>query len=108
MTLSSGYCRSQEWPVRDIIRTFPSSMKQMARTPSHLTSKSHSSPLGGFSVSEDFMGTMVAGMGARTAPGREEGSTELRTSVLAPTSCGEIFFLPAAFCVNRDGMSLAI
>src|SRR5260370_20952987 len=83
-------------------------MKQMARTPSHLTSNSQSSPLGGVSLSEEFMGTMAVGMGARTAPGKEAGSTELGTLILALTSCGESFFLPPAFCDFRDGMSLAI
>src|SRR5260370_5753410 len=83
-------------------------MKQMARTPSHLTSKSQSSPLGGVSVSEDFMGTTAVGMGARTAPGKEAGSREARTLALPLTSCGESFFLTATFCDFHDGMTLYI
>ena len=49
ITASSGYCRSQRSPLRECSRTSSCSMKAMARTPSHFTSKSHSSPRGGLS-----------------------------------------------------------
>src|SRR5271165_3309604 len=80
MTLSSGYCFSQEWPVRETRRRDSWSMKQMARTPSYLTSKSHSSPRGGVVASAAFMGVMAVGMAAFTAPFSDAG--------LATVLCG--------------------
>src|ERR1035437_1438513 len=71
--LSSGYCFSQECPVRETSRTDSCSMKHIARTPSHLTSKSHSSPRGGVSASAAFIGVMAVGMAAFTAPFSDAG-----------------------------------
>ena len=73
ITVSSGYCRSQRMPVRECRRTASCSMKAMARTPSHLTSKSHSSPRGGLSARVAIMGSMAAGMAAWRAPFRPRG-----------------------------------
>ena len=49
-------------------RTSSWSRKAMARTPSHLISKSQSPVLGGCSARVAFMGSMAAGMGALRAP----------------------------------------
>src|ERR1022692_2459657 len=69
MTASSGYWRSQRRPLRDCSRTSSLSRKAMARTPSHLTSKSQSSPRGTRSASIACMGSMEAGIPASCAPG---------------------------------------
>ena len=63
--------------MRETRRTVSFSMKQMARTPSHLTSKSQSSPRGGVSASAAFMGVMAVGMAAFTAPLSEAGLKRL-------------------------------
>ncbi len=55
-------------PLRDCRRTSSFSMKAMARTPSHLTSNSQSSPRGGWSASVAVMGSMAAGISAWRAP----------------------------------------
>ena len=64
ITASSGYWRSQRRPLRDCRRTSSWSTKAMARTPSHFTSKSQSSPRGRRSASVAFIGSMAAGMSA--------------------------------------------
>ena len=67
-TSSSGYWRSQDFPLRETIGTVPLSTKQIARTPSHFTSYSHPAPRGGELASVPFIGAMLSGIGARTAP----------------------------------------
>src|ERR1035438_1654162 len=57
MTANSGYWRSQRRPLREVMRSSSCSIKAMARTPSHFTSKSHSAPRGGYQA------------GAGTVPG---------------------------------------
>ncbi len=60
---SSGYCRSQRLPVRDCRRTISFSMKARARTPSHFTSKSQSSPRGRHRAETcAIIGSMAAGI----------------------------------------------
>src|SRR6185437_13261961 len=74
MTASSGYWRSQRWPVRDCRRTVSLSRKAMARTPSHLTSKSQPSLLGGCSPIIALMGSIDSGIAALRAPLSESRS----------------------------------
>ena len=68
ITASSGYWRSQRSPLRACRRTSSLSTKATARTPSHFTSKSQSSPRGTRSAIMAFIGSMAAGISASRAP----------------------------------------
>src|ERR1019366_8044585 len=85
ITASSGYWRSQRRPLRDCRRTSSLSRKATARTPSHFTSNSQSSPHGARSASIAIIGSIAEGISASCAPLRAASRRFDVARVLVPT-----------------------